>query len=431
MFRLAPRSSWLSVSFAAAAALCAQAGNVLVVDATGAGGAFTQIEAAVQASVDGDVLLVKSGTYASFLIDGKSIDIVADSGASVLVQGGPRVINLAAGESVLLAGLKVDGIMGVPLFGGHGLSLANNAGAVRVEHCELSGASNTFNDPNCFGWGDTSGWEGAAVNNSANVAFSHCTLKGGRGMHTKDALGCPKITPGGDGGYAIGSTNSTVAVHESTLIGGDGGRGASGGDGGDGIRCPSGAVFVAGSTLQGGKGGYGLDWLTGFGGLGGNGIHMMNGTASATVLDSTLLGGALGQGFLGDGAPGSPVAAGVPTFYPGFARSFAVAGPARENTNLQIQLDGQPFDFALALVGQSDAFLLLPAFSGVLLASSPLFVTLGSLGATGSKSVAVPFGLLAPGESEALLPLQGVFVGTGLEVVLGSGAHQLLLDSSL
>ena len=76
-------------------------------DASGAG-QYLQISAAVAAAASGDTLLVKSGTYAAFTVDGeKSLSVVADTGASVTVDGTVAVKNLAATQTVLLSGLNL------------------------------------------------------------------------------------------------------------------------------------------------------------------------------------------------------------------------------------------------------------------------------------------------------------------------------------
>src|SRR5690349_10730879 len=64
----------------------ALAGGVVVVDQHG-GGNFTQIQPAVAAAGDGDAILIKAGSYAGFATGDKSISVVADTGATVVVQG--------------------------------------------------------------------------------------------------------------------------------------------------------------------------------------------------------------------------------------------------------------------------------------------------------------------------------------------------------
>ena len=89
--------------------------SVLVVDASG-GGAFTSLQAAVDAAASGDLLLVKGGVYSGFTADGKALTIVEDSGhaASVLGQGA----FLGDGFPVLTVNNAARGplLVGSPLF---------------------------------------------------------------------------------------------------------------------------------------------------------------------------------------------------------------------------------------------------------------------------------------------------------------------------
>ena len=64
--------------------------DVLVVDAAG-GGQYTDIQSAVLAAQDGDVVLVRTGVYGPFDVRAKALDIVAYEGADVRVVGTTRV----------------------------------------------------------------------------------------------------------------------------------------------------------------------------------------------------------------------------------------------------------------------------------------------------------------------------------------------------
>ncbi len=74
------------VLLACAGAARAQ-GALLVVDAAGGpGSSFTSLADAVAAAADGDTLLVRSGAYAPFTIDGRTLIVVAAPGTSVVVD---------------------------------------------------------------------------------------------------------------------------------------------------------------------------------------------------------------------------------------------------------------------------------------------------------------------------------------------------------
>lgn len=62
--------------------------SVHVVDA--AAGPIMQIQAAVDAAVDGDLILVRSGLYGQVTINAKSLTIMADVGAQVRTTSGSR-----------------------------------------------------------------------------------------------------------------------------------------------------------------------------------------------------------------------------------------------------------------------------------------------------------------------------------------------------
>lgn len=100
--------------FAAAALSLAIAvpAQTFVVDVdNGPGTDFTSIAAATAAAPSGSVLLIRTGGYAEFTINGKSLTLLADPGVAVFnaALGGVaiQVLNLAAGQQVVLHGLEV------------------------------------------------------------------------------------------------------------------------------------------------------------------------------------------------------------------------------------------------------------------------------------------------------------------------------------
>src|SRR5262245_36286230 len=86
--------------------------NVLIVDANGAPGTFTTLQAACDAAAEGDTVLIKSGTYAGFAVADKALTVATDSNAYVQIYGAVRVRNLAAGKTAVLIGLKANGVYG-------------------------------------------------------------------------------------------------------------------------------------------------------------------------------------------------------------------------------------------------------------------------------------------------------------------------------
>ena len=76
------RNTLLAASFLAVSP--AFAADVHTVAPTPGAADFTTIQAAVDAALDGDTVLVRSATsYAAFTLDGKGLSIVADSAAAI------------------------------------------------------------------------------------------------------------------------------------------------------------------------------------------------------------------------------------------------------------------------------------------------------------------------------------------------------------
>src|SRR6188474_1656426 len=80
-------------------------GQVHVVDANG-GGDFADIQPAVDAAGEGDVILVRGGHYSSFSVSGKDLVIVAETGATPAVDGALRARNLIASQTLVISGLS-------------------------------------------------------------------------------------------------------------------------------------------------------------------------------------------------------------------------------------------------------------------------------------------------------------------------------------
>src|SRR5262245_39846206 len=79
----APRFAALVATFSLLAAPSLAEKGWVVKGAVGPVSDFTTIQAAVNAAADGDMVLVKSGTYADFTVSAKSLVIEADAGSSI------------------------------------------------------------------------------------------------------------------------------------------------------------------------------------------------------------------------------------------------------------------------------------------------------------------------------------------------------------
>ncbi|MCC7013884.1 MAG: hypothetical protein IT454_15105 [Planctomycetes bacterium] len=71
------------------------AGGVVIFDAPGLG-VLPNIQSAVNAATSGDVLLIAPGSYPSFTIDGKSLNVFALPGDAVHVDGTITITNIGA-----------------------------------------------------------------------------------------------------------------------------------------------------------------------------------------------------------------------------------------------------------------------------------------------------------------------------------------------
>jgi len=439
--RLRLAAPLVAIAFAAAAAA-----DVLVVEEPPGAGSYGTIQAAVDDAADGDVILVRYGSidgYPGFFVNGKAIDVVGEPGFGQrpVVAGSVRVTNVPAGKRVLLSGLDVHGVTSSALYAGYGLWAFSNDGRVRVQDCALVGADNADEPSNCSGLGDETGWEGALLTDSADVAFSHSTLTGGVGLSQKQSIGgCWEETSGGDGGHALAASNAIVTMYECELFGGAGGYGATGDGaatgttGGNGAFVQGGTLFASGTYSEGGRGGVFFDILAlpVPGGAGGHGLQLSPGTTS-TMIDCELVGGDGAPGIFGapDGADGLPWLGGTLTPLLGDARDFVCASPHPEAQPLLMQFTGDPMDEIFVLLGLGDEAFPLPVLlHGVLLVANPYVVNIGPIDPSGFLSAVVPIPALDLGVQSVTLPLQAVFVQPDLTAYLGPQKHLVLLDSA-
>jgi hypothetical protein len=409
-------------------------GAVHVVDDDGGPGVFLDLPAAITAAADGDVILVRDGTYSAFAVQAKGLAIVADATAAPAIGGGAVVEQLGTDQTVLVRGLRT----GSPFEAG--LTIRDNLGAVRVEDCELVGADG-FNVFGTFD-GHADGFPGADVRDSADVAFTACTLTGGEGADFNDW----EWDGMGHGGTGLDVADSSVAVFDSTSTGGAPGSdysgfALSGNPGGFGARSDSGIVASSGSTFTGGPGGFGgsaWEWKgCGSGGNGGVGFTVLSG--EILHLDTEFVGGPKGYGVAaygcGDGLVGLPLvvsASALETALPGAARGFSVPAPLRAGVPADLVLSGQPGDLAVVGVGFGSAFLAVPALHGVLLISGPA-ITTAAFVVPGSGTLLVPVahGGLPAGVDALPLHGQALFLGSGGELVLGSASTTVALAPGL
>ncbi len=396
--------------------------QVLVVDDDGGADVdFLDIQSAVAASADGDVVLVRTGSYGPFAIVGRGIAVLADNEANVSVAGSVTVEAVPSGSLAVLRGISTS----TP--SGHGVRIEGCAGAVRVEECSFVGldAPTEYEDEMNF--------HGALVIESDDVLFARSTLRGGEGSNV-GFFGFPE-----SGADAVYAARSTVTVAQCQLFGGDAADAPvddtyNGGAGGDGVEVWDSALWLIGSLARAGAGGSGdYDYdlfygeVCGSGGDGGSGVHLATYSprapftavpraSRAVVRDfqvqvglggDTVCGleGATGQVLLADSNAQHLIEESV-----GSARSTYSSSPVRANSNARVYATGEPGDAFVLLLGPAVAPVELPGFLLPLTLGAPLLVLpLGTVPSDGALQVTFllpPF----PAGFGATRPLQGAYV---------------------
>ena len=376
--------------------------DVHVVDATG-GGDHTTLQAAVDAAVDGDLLLVRAtGTYAGFVVDGKALTIVRAGRDVVHVAGTVEVKNLPAAETLLLGGFEVQGQSHAQAsLVKPALVLTADAGGVRVQNSRLLGGNCTsatdFTPPNAP--------PAVVLAQAGDVAFASCEIRGGTGggiSHTwLDSVG-------GNGGHGVSCDGSRAALYDCTSTGGRGGDGALwSGDGGHGVRVGSGQVFASGSSLVGAL--PGTAW--GF-----DAYHFGTGGRSLFVAPTAA------QGILLDTVAFAPGGGGPITTLAGEARWFSVDDVNDPAVGVRVTARGVPGDRVWLAYARSTAFHLKLPWNGVLLLTVPVLMAtqeLGTIPASGVLYFDAPLAPLAAGETYRVDLAQGFVVGVDGRTYLG------------
>ncbi len=107
------------------------AAQTFIVDAAGGPGShFTSLGTAAASVPSGSTLLVRAGTYYPFAIDQKSLTVLGDPGAAVVIWTPLEVKNLLAHQQVTLQGLQMSGLFSYP-----NLHCKDNLGTVLVDGC--------------------------------------------------------------------------------------------------------------------------------------------------------------------------------------------------------------------------------------------------------------------------------------------------------
>jgi len=392
-------------------------GKVWVVDDDGGPGVdFTEVQSAVDAAADGDVVLIEDGSYVAVTVSGKGLTLAGEEDAQVLV-GRLNVAGLGANQSFVARDLTI-GTSSVVIGRGEHLLLPDNSGPILFEECSI-GTLLTL---------DT---RGATVDACASVVFVHSELHGSPGVSGLIGQARP--------GLVI--TTSSVHLFFCDVRGGRGKDGDTGdvdGKGGaTGISITGGFLYLGGATVEGGAGGDAFFLSCGFGGNGGFGLAIGDAASVVRILDSTLVGGSGGS--LGPGpcpVPGSQ-APPVSDFFgadlttlPGLARSMQSESPVREGQVATSTYFGQPGDFVFGSWGIAQNHVYWEVFGGTSLPVTLASVFLGVVPPSGSFSFGLPLGNLAPGVDSLKIFSQIMILPQGSPLILGNPTAVVILDES-
>lgn len=407
----------LALLFMAPSATAAD--QVFTIDDDG-GADFTGLAAAVAAAGDGDILIVKGGTYFDVTIDDKSLVLIGEpAGAETPDLLGLTIRNLSSTKRVVIRGLRLDGFLGHPA----AARVEKNDGPVIFEGCTFENSFSTTS---------------LAVEESDSVFVIRSVLRG--------LDGTPSVFASSFAYSAVSSLSSRLFIHDSLIEGGDGAAANLGpfGDirkglgGAPAIEVIGGTLFVSGGTTRGGDGGANLEILGTCAGAGfGAPAIRLTGNALLRRLDALLVGGVGGaaNGSCPGGASGPEVEilAGRVETIAETARSIEVSGLVREGQSATVTLQGASGDLVAVLYGFQDAGLYVPGLQGGLLVGLPPLITvLGPIPATGlSVAVTIPANQIQLPVEGFTLFVQPLVAGTSGLGVLGAPSVLTIIDSTL
>lgn len=410
------------------AALLATAGiagaDVIVVDPSGQGD-FTQINQAVSAAVDGDLVLVKSGTYASFLIPDRSVSVVADAGATVNVNGYVAVLDSQRGDTILISGITAV----AQNAGEFGLYLSNNDGSIRIQDSDFTG----YTPPPSSDYDHIPpGGLGVFVFACDDVAFTGTTIRGGTGADSTNTAFC--LCYSGKGGNGLSAMTSRLAFFDSSVSGGSGGYSSYAGGGGNGMRLNDGTrVLLSNTQVSGGWIG-GIDDIIPLCEDGGDGIQF-DSSSRVKLIDSTVEGGLAWSHVFGTNVSCSDGDAfsggGTVVQLPGSARTLHVDAVVREGNGATVTIGGDAGDDAWLAFASAPGHSSSPGYTGKWMVRFPPMMTFAPVGTLGGGLLQTTHHVGQLGAAEhRLIHLQTVVRDVSGAWRLGSTRTLVTLDSA-
>ncbi len=384
-------------------------------------GPFTTIQQGIDAALEGESLLVIPGHYASFTIDAKSVQVFVRGTGEAIITGEVSVKNLAPAQFVVLSRLKVTGQYVSPN-SEPALDITGITGHVRVQ-------DSTFNGHGALSFGPTL-VTGMAVRltSSLNVVFSTCTIAAG---FSQVSAGDPPI----DGGTALDSVNSSIAMYDCSIIGGRGSEETNprGGNGGTAYHGLSYGLFAAGCIFKGGLGGGGDYIGCNAGGIGADALVIDAGQAH--LLDNTFFAGGGGWSSCGPYSPsGQTIVAqngAVIDSISGTRRQISLTSVNMDTTSVPITITGQPGDSVFLIIARRPSFLFKKPLHGTWMVPSPFLTTaipMGTIGAGGTLVLNHTFDIPNGTMAAKLYWLQAICIDTNGQTTLTGPAHVLSLE---
>ncbi|TAJ04859.1 MAG: hypothetical protein EPO68_16855 [Planctomycetota bacterium] len=398
----------------------------VVAPSAGPGVDFTSISAAVAAAQDGDLVLVKSGTYAPFQIQSKGVHVVEDAGADARIGiGGAGICSVSNTLADQTAWL-------------HGFASASPLDFA-IDACTgpvlLTGLT----------W--TSGTAGSRMTASDAVMLRSCSFTGAAGHSdctwVGSACACSQLHAGAPGLFA---TDSRISVHSSVLNGGYG-LSASGlwpcfysaTPGGPGLLLANSRALMQ-SICHGGPGGAGIKLLDGTcAELGAPGAAGVLATDAASHIDFTgpFVSAADGAGGLppcGSVAPSAPdydgPQSGIGVI--GYLPTLLAPAVVREGQSATLSGRALPGFTLLAVSGQAD-LLEIPGLLGWAVPTAPALFALpttppGGLGLV-DYSLTLPITELGAGVDFVIVHAQVIQLDTSGTGRVGESRPIALLDA--
>ena len=446
---------------AALLSLPVAAQKVWVVDSDSAAGAhFSDIQPAVDAASDGDVVLIRHRTnndhYGSFTIQSKSLTVIGQPDMTIIGTPGNNpftgpiwVRNLSASQSVQIRALTVYslGAESQPA-----LQVTSCMGPVIVE--------DTFFDRDGL-LGELSPTPtpvGVFAIGSRSLVFSRSAVRGENGY-----LGLA-------GGTAALFVDTAVTMHDSLIRGGDGAvvNGLVPGifstpttAGGDGVVISGGSLQAFGGFMWGGAGGWGKIDSGGncfASSNGGTALRLVEGIVDDPLVTLTDVDLRFGSG---GGDPGvncgagldgalTDIQAGNLALDSELPRGFTIrklpvpdvpdmfvnlddpiTWAVREGQSVELTFTGMAGDFIWAVFGQYDVTSIIPGLNGPFHLVNPAQIRfLGKLGGS-KREISIPIMELGAGVESVSLAMQGIFFdSTTGRFISGDPSTLVLLDRS-